>query len=75
MGAKSRKWVPGGERIPPKVVLGLAVMWTLIALFAVVVALGGDQSHGVPWVQVAFSVLLALAAVYYWALYAHVRRA
>ncbi|WP_410624261.1 hypothetical protein [Amycolatopsis sp. cmx-8-4] len=68
------RWVLGGERIPRKLLVGLAAVWTFAAVISALLAFGGDLHGWGRWVQVVMAAFYLLLAVYYWLLYAHVRR-
>ncbi|MFJ1763618.1 hypothetical protein ACIOD2_25120 [Amycolatopsis sp. NPDC088138] len=68
------RWVLGGERLPPKFVLTFGVMWTLIAAGWIWLAFDGEVGSWKGWLQLGTSALYVLFAVYYWALYVHLRR-
>jgi hypothetical protein len=70
----TKPWVLGGERIPPKVALAIAVGWTVIGPGWFFVAVGTDLAEWKRWIQFGTGTLYLAFAVYYWALYAHVRR-
>ncbi|MEU0537862.1 hypothetical protein [Amycolatopsis tolypomycina] len=65
----SKTWLHGGERIPPVLVLVLAVGATFGALGWLFTAFDGGAG-GVTWLRVAAAGAGALLTVYLWALVA-----
>lgn len=66
----TKTWLQGGARIPPVIVLTLAVGATFGALGLFFTAFGEDVG-GVTWLRVAAAGAGALLTVYLWALVAH----
>ncbi|MGW5716890.1 hypothetical protein ACWEVP_12060 [Amycolatopsis sp. NPDC003865] len=66
----TKTWLHGGERIPPVIVLTLAVGATFGALGLLVTAFAEDVGD-VLWLRVAAAGAGALLTVYLWALFAH----
>ncbi len=67
-------WVSRGKRYPPKLLLGLAVMWTVLGVGEVLLAFGAETRTWALWLRIVTTAFFALTAAYYWTLYAHVRR-
>lgn len=70
----SKKWWTGWERIPPVLVLLLAVGWTFGALAWIVTAFDSGDVAWARWLRIASALAGGLLAVYFWALYARVHR-
>jgi hypothetical protein len=70
----SKKWTSGWERVPPVVVLLLAVGWTFGAFSWIVMAFDGGTDEWARWLRAASSLAGGLLAAYFWALYARVHR-
>jgi len=66
----TKTWLQGGERMPPVLVLTLAVGATFGAFGWLFTAFDGGVS-GVTWLRVAAAGAGALLTVYLWALFAH----
>lgn len=64
-------WVLGGRRVPPALVLLLAVGWSVGAFAWIITAFDGGA---VEWLRLASAAAGLLLAAYFWVVYARVRR-
>jgi Na+/proline symporter len=67
-------WVLGGRRVPPGLVLLLAVGWSFGALAWLLLAFDGADVAWTRWLRLASAAAGLLLACYFWVVYARVRR-
>ncbi|RSD23833.1 hypothetical protein [Amycolatopsis eburnea] len=67
----SKTWLLGGERIPPVIVLTLAVGATFGSFGFLLTAFAGDAVGWTRWLRIAAAAAGVLLTVYLWRLFAH----
>jgi hypothetical protein len=67
----SKTWLLGGERIPPVILLTLAVGATFGVLGWILTAFDGDAVGWARWLRITAAGAGAVLTVYLWRLFAH----